>query len=298
MKRYRMGNFVSQGFAGVFRHGLMSTASIFVLASTLLIMGTFAALILNIDYNLNSIDDFNEIVCYINLDADAETVENIGKQIATLDNIESIEFVSKEQALESEKQRYGDDYAHLFEGYGEDTNPLPDSYRISYSDVNKVDVLVYALENEIEGIDKTKNRLDIANKIDSVKKAVSVICTWLMVMLVVVSFFVISNTIRLAFQSRESEITTMRYIGATKFYITMPFIVEGLIIGIAASAIAFLVQWYAYSYLSHVITEAYSIINFIPFDNYANYFAMAFFVIGIVISVFGSAISARRYMKV
>ncbi len=296
MKRYRMGNFVSQGIAGVFRNPLMSSAAIFVLASTLLIMGSFAALIINIDFNLDSIDDFNEIVCYLELDADTEMVKKVGQEIAALDNIESITFITKEEALEAEKKKYGEDHLYLLD-YGEDTNPLPHTFRISYKDINKVDVLIYALEN-IEGVESTSSRIDIANKIDSIKQAISVVCACLMLMLLVVSFFVISNTVRLAFQLREKEISIMRYIGATKYYITMPFVIEGLIIGLAASVLAYLIQWYAYTYLSGLITNAYSIVNVVPYSENATAFLYGFLIIGVSVSVFGCSISARRYMKV
>ena len=297
MKRYRFTFFLSEGVKGIFRNGLMSAASILILMSSLVVMGCFAAIMINIDFNLESIDDFNEIVCYINLGTEDARVTEIGNEITSLSNVESVQFISKEQALETEKARYGDEYAALFEDYGPENNPLPDAYQIQYKDVEEVDVLVYQLQN-IEGIEKVRNRLDISSNIAKLKQAVSVICMWLMVLLLIVSVFVISNTIKLTFHAREREISIMRYIGATKYYITMPFIIEGMIIGLVSSAAAFGVQWYIYHFLIGEIVKDYGVISIVPFEQFAGPFAIFFVAAGLFVGIFGTAISIRRYMKV
>jgi Cell division protein len=297
MRKYSLTTFIGQGFIGVFRNGIMSTASILVLMSTLIVMGSFAALIININSNLDSIDDFNEIVCYIKLDVDQARVTQIGEEIKKLKNISSIRFISKDQALKDERARYGDEYSHLFDDYGEGANPLPDSFRLEYKNMKDVDILVYQL-SQISGIDKVKNRLDISKNIAKLKRVISLTSMWLMVMLFTVSTFVIANTIKLAFYAREKEISIMRYIGATKFYITMPFIFEGLIIGLVAGLVACFAQWYIYTYLSAEIIKDYSIVSVLPYSSLSFYFNLAFLGAGILVGVIGSSLSIRRYMKV
>lgn len=272
-------------------------ASILVLMSTLIVMGSFAALILNINHNLSSIDDFNEIVCYIKLDTPADKVAQIGQKIKKLDNIKSLRFISKDEALKNERKNYPKEYAELFDDNGDNTNSLPDSYRIEYKEINEVKALVYQLEH-LDGVDKVKNRLDISRNIAKVKRIISLTCMWLMVMLLAVSIFVISNTIKLAFYAREKEISIMRYIGATKFYITMPFIFEGLVIGITAGLVACFAQWYLYTYLAHEIIKDYSIISVLPYTHIGLYINLAFLAFGVLVGVIGSAFSVRRYMKV
>ncbi len=297
MKNFRLFTFIKDGFKGVFRNGLMSFASILVLTSSLLVIGVFATLIINVNYNLDQIDDFNELVCYMKLDTDDQTLVRAENQIKNLDNVLNVTLVSKEQALETEREKYGDEYSYLFDSYDEKTNPLPDSYRIEYESLSKLDALIYKLE-KIDGVESVRNSREIANNIEKFKSIVSIGSTWLMILLVVVSVFVISNTIKITFHSRELEISVMRYIGATKFYITMPFIVEGIILSVISAAISYLAQLYIYMGIVEKITEQYGIIKIVPYASLNNLFLLIFFGAGLLIGVLGTAITIRRYMKV
>ncbi len=294
---FRLVTFVKDGFKGVFRNGLMSFASMLVLISSLLVIGIFTTLILNVDYNLDQIDDFNELVCYMKLDADEETLIKAENQMKELDNVLGVTLVTKEQALETERQKYGNEYSYLFDSYDETTNPLPDAYRIEYESIGKLDSLIYKLE-KIEGVESIRNSREIANNIEKFKSIISIGSTWLMALLVVVSVFVISNTIKITFHSRELEISIMRYIGATKFYITMPFIVEGIIISLVSAVVSYVAQIYIYVGLVEKISEEYGIIKIIPYASLNNLYLVIFFGAGLFIGVIGSALTIRRYMKV
>ncbi len=298
MRRFRLFTFIKDGFKGVFRNGLMSFASVLVLLSSLLMIGIFATIILNVNYNLDKMDDFNELVCYMALDAEKETVEAAEEQMKALDNVTKVTFVPKEQALEEEKAKYGEEYSELFNIYekGRD-NPLPDAYRIEYESVSALDSLQYKLE-KIEGVDSIRNSREIAQNIEKLKNIITIGGTWLMALLVVVSVFVIANTIKITFHSRELEISIMRYIGATKFYITMPFVVESIIISVIASGLGYAAQWYIYNFLVAKIPEQYAIISIIPFAPLNNLFLIIYFGAGIFIGVFGSALTIRKYMRV
>jgi len=298
MSRFRLITFIKDGFKGVFRNGLMSLASILVLFSSLLLIGVFTTLIKNVNYNLAKMDDFNELVCYMELDADDEVLKKAESEMLSLDNVTNVVFVSKEEALAAEREEYGEEYAFLFDMYNtERANPLPDAFRIEYESVSKLDSLEYRLE-KIDGVQHIRNSREIALNIEKFKNVVTIGGGWLMALLVVVSLFVIANTIKLTFHSRELEISIMRYIGATKFYITMPFVVESIIISLISSALGYCAQWYIYNFLVEKVSEEYNIISIIPFEQINGLFLTIFFGAGLFIGVFGGAITIRKYMKV
>lgn len=298
---FRPFRFIGEGIKGFFRNGLMSFASIFVLFSSLLLIGIFATVIHNVNYNLEGMQDFKELVCYMELDATPEQIENARKEIEGFNNVSKVTFVSKAEALKQEKEKYGtEEYKHLFEMYdnNERANPLPDSFRVEYKSVNEVRTLEEMLKH-IDGVDQNiSNSYEIAQNIEKLKNIIAVGGAWLMGLLVIVSIFVIANTIKITYHSRELEISIMRYIGATKFYITMPFIIESIIISLVSAAIGFVAQWYLYITIVEGIQEKYSIIKIVPYEELNNIFLVIYFGAALVIGVVGSAISIRRYMKV
>ena len=291
-------NFIAEGFKGFVRNGVRSAASVLILGSSLLLIGIFTTLIVTINQSISNIDDFNEIVVYMNLTADAETVSAASEAINALKNVKSVEFISKAEALESEKEKFDEEFAYIFDSYDETTNPLPDTFKIEYESIDSIDALVYNLER-IEGVDKVKNRYDIAKNIENFKNAISLGGTWLMILLVAVSVFVISNTIKLTYHAREMEITVMRYIGATKRYITMPFVFEGAIIGAVSGVLGYAVQYYLYRVPLTELSERFDGFVKIPsFGELNIYYLLIFFAAGILLGVIGSALAIRKYMKV
>lgn len=290
--------FIAEGFKGFVRNGVRSAASVLILGSSLLLIGIFTTLIVTINQSISNIDDFNEIVVYMNLTADAETVSAASEAINALKNVKSVEFISKAEALESEKEKFDEEFAYIFDSYDETTNPLPDTFKIEYESIDSIDALVYNLER-IEGVDKVKNRYDIAKNIENFKNAISLGGTWLMILLVAVSVFVISNTIKLTYHAREMEITVMRYIGATKWYITMPFVFEGAIIGAVSGVLGYAVQYYLYRVPLTELSERFDGFVKIPsFGELNIYYLLIFFAAGILLGVIGSAFAIRKYMKV
>ena len=290
--------FIAEGFKGFVRNGVRSAASVLILGSSLLLIGIFTTLIVTINQSISNIDDFNEIVVYMNLTADAETVSAASEAINALKNVKSVEFISKAEALESEKEKFDEEFAYIFDSYDETTNPLPDTFKIEYESIDSIDALVYNLER-IDGVDKVKNRYDIAKNIENFKNAISLGGTWLMILLVAVSVFVISNTIKLTYHAREMEITVMRYIGATKWYITMPFVFEGAIIGAVSGVLGYAVQYYLYRVPLTELSEKFDGFVKIPsFGELNIYYLLIFFAAGILLGVIGSALAIRKYMKV
>lgn len=224
-------------------------------------------------------------------------LDRIRKQLEGLDNISEngIEFVSKEETLESEKEKLKD-YPSLLATLEEGDNPYPDSFIITYKDNSSVSALQLQLDN-IEGIYKTRCRADIAENIESLKSGIILIFTWFMVILFVVSIFVIINTVKLAVVGRSKEITIMRYVGATKWFIALPFELEGAIIGLFSGIAAFFVQWYMYGYVQKMIMNEIQMISILPFDNLKLVMFVGCVVIGVITGLIGSVISIRKYLK-
>ena len=262
--------------------------------SCLVVIGSFALLILNIDINLEKLGLLNEIVVFIDGSKTDEEVAAIGEQIKALDNVDSVDFISKEQALEEERQRY-EDYPELFEQI-ENDNPLRDSFVITYIDNAKASTLSYQL-GQIDGIATVNVRLDLAVTIEKLKNGISLVLVWFMAILFAVSIFVIINTIKLAVHSRRTEISIMRYIGATEWFVILPFIFEGIIIGIISSLLAYLIEGYMYSYVVSMIDENFKMVTILDFASIRTEVVLAFIAIGVVTGIIGSTISTRKYLK-
>ncbi len=294
MKSYKLSYFLGQSFKGLWRNGIMTVASITVLMSCLVVIGSFALLIMNIDVNLENLGLLNEIVVFVDESKDDEAVSEIGAKIRALDNVAEVIFISNEQALEEEKEKYAE-YSGLYE-LVEGDNPLRDSFVIKYIDNAKASTTAYQV-GQIDGIAKVNHRQDLAATIERIKSGVSLVLVWFMAILFVVSIFVIINTIKLAVHARRSEITIMRYVGATDWFVILPFIFEGIIIGILASVFAFLIEWYMYGYVVAMLGDNFNMITILQFDEIRMYVAAAFLAIGIITGIIGSTISTRRYLK-
>lgn len=298
-RRYNISYFFATAFNSFWRNGFMNFATIVILVSALLICGSFTMLIFNIDYNIDRIDNFNEVVVFADLTADDNDIAYIEAQINALPQVASCTLVPKEESIIKERERYGEEFAHLFDRYieNEPENPLPDMFRIEYKDINEVDTLVYGLE-KIEGVDNVKNRKDIADNINRVKKVITVVCVMLTGLLLFVSLFIISNTIKLTFKWREQEIAIMRQIGATNTFITLPFIIESMITALISSALTFVLLNYGYQYIAEHIVADYGIVETIPVAELRNLLIIGITAITFGLCILGTIFSSRRYMKV
>lgn len=291
MKRYNIFYFIGQALSGLWRNGVMSIASIAVLMSCLVIIGGFTVLVMTIDVNLEQIALINEIVVYCDKDATEEEIVSVGDQIRKLDNIDKVTRITKAEGL---AQMKADN--EVYKDVTEEENPLPDKYVINYSDTEKVPSLTYQL-NQIEGIQKVNDRLDLAAKIENVKSAVMLVFVWFLAILAVVSVFIIINTIKLSVFARRNEISIMRYVGATGWFISLPFVIEGIIIGLFASISAYFIEWYIYSYIETMFTTDLQMITIMQFSEISNLLLYGFLVVGVITGIIGSSISLSKYLR-
>ncbi len=296
-RRYSIRFFLEQAFKGLTRNSVMSVASIAVLMSCLIVLGSFSLLIFNINVNLDKIAELNEIMVYCEYDLTEEQIVEVENTINSLENVGSVKRITKDASLQAMKDESGE-YADLYSDITPENNPLCDSFEIVYKDLDET--AVFNLEAElrnIEGVRKINSVYKIAKTIDNLKSGVMLVFIWFLVILFVVSIFVIINTIKLAVYSRKNEITVMRYVGATNTFITLPFIFEGVIIGVASSAIAFGIQSYIYTYVEKMAATDMQMISVLSYSEVYPILIAGFLVIGILTGVIGSVASLNKYLK-
>ncbi len=298
MRRYSLTYLIGQSFKGLWRNGVMSVASILVLLSCLIVMGTFGLIIYNLNDNLASLGDLNSITVFIDMEKTDEEIQSIGESISRLSNVKNVEYISKAEAFERQKAIYEEEYPYFFQGVDETIYPA--SYVITCDDNAHFEELRLELEKmKDQGVSKVRYLADAAETLESIKNGVIYIFTWFMAILFFVSLFVIINTIKLAVSYRKQEISIMRYVGATNWFIMLPFIFEGILIGIISSVSAFFIQMYLYGFIESSFLAEYNIrlVHILPFDNVKYIVLGAFLAIGIFTGIVGSSISLRKNLK-
>ncbi|MGN1047862.1 MAG: permease-like cell division protein FtsX [Eubacteriales bacterium] len=295
-KSYNPLMFIGEAFKNLWRDRVMSLASILVLASCLVVLGVFSLLVLNINLNMNKLVSLNEIVVFVDYDLESDRVSEIEAQIKALDNVENVIFIPKDEGLDEMKADYAG-FEDVFDEMKDNgDNPLPDSFRVKYSDNSKVTTLDYNLR-QIEGVSKVKNRLDLATSLENFKNGISIIFIWFLVVLFIVSVFIIINTIKLAVNSHMEEIRVMKYIGASDWFIVIPYVIEGTIIGLFASVIAYIVEWYVYFNMNKMVISDIKMIELMPFNDIRALVILAFVGVGILTGIIGSCISLRKNLQ-
>ncbi len=285
---------IGQGFVGVFRNSIMTTASILVLVCCMLIMGTFGLVVKVIEKNFEQIDNLNVIVAYIDNELDETSIESLRQQIESMRNVEDVNYVGKEEAFERLKNQM--DNNELLNYYGEEFNPLPASFEIVFKDPDQAQLLKNSVE-KLSGVTETSDKITLVERISLITGGIMIISWILMGVLLVVSLFVIMNTIKLGVFARKNEITIMRYVGATGAFITMPFVVEGVLIGLFAAALATGIQYYLYTYVIGDIIVSYGIGTMPPFIDYISFVLTTFVAIGLFAGIIASSLSLKKYLK-
>ncbi len=295
MRLYNISYFLREGIHSIFSHRLMSLAAMSVITSCLLLMGSFSLLAANIDRLLADVESKNKIVAFVDDSYSEEASRALERDVLAIPEIASAEFMTKQEALENFKEDFGDE-SELLDGLDE-RNPLRDRYTVTLHKIEDTQKVSDALK-EITGIAKVSARSDISDKIIQVRDVVTIVCTALILILVLVSVFIISNTVNLTIFNRREEIAIMKMIGATNGFIRLPFVIEGVLIGIAGALIAIFLQWGVYEYIVAGALSGISFIPTIPFGECVGYLVLTFFGTGVLVGGVGSAITLRKFLKV
>ena len=291
----RLGYLIREGFRSITTHGFMSFATVAIIVACLIIMGSVSLLSLNIDALIKDLEDQNEIVVFVDEAlTDEALARDLQRNIEAVDNVSSAQFVSRGEAMDSFMSKYD---ATLMEGIDEEV--FRHRFIVHLNDIAYMSQTKTELE-AIPGVAKVNAHLDYAQSFVTIRNVVTVVSLVLIVMLVFVSFFIMSNTIKLATFSRREEIAIMKMVGASNAFIRLPFVVEGLVLGILGGGLGFLAQWGLYDLVTKSLMEplAGGIISVVPFLSIAPMILAVYLLVGIVIGVFGGINAIRNYMKV
>lgn len=295
MKHNRIGYLIKEGIKSIFTHGFMSFACIIVIVACLLIMGNFALLAVNIDHNIDNMEHENEILAYVDEKLDEDEAREIQPRLKALENVNRVEFVTREEAMDNFISQYDDE--EMFSDIN--ASVFRHRYLIFLNDISLMAMTKSAIEG-VAGIADVSASLELSRGFVTVRNIVSVISAILILILFVVSIFIMQNTIKLATFSRREEIGIMKMVGASNAFIRCPFVIEGLILGLVGGAIAFFLQWGIYRLIVDklVTSSIASMLSVIPFDTLKYPVLIVFLAIGFIVGTFGSNIAIRNYLKV
>lgn len=294
MRLSRFNYLVGQGVRNIFTHGFMSFASITIIIACLLIMGSFSLLTVNIDATIDDLQNQNDVIAYVDESLTVQQARALQGKIDAVPNVATAEFVTRDEAMKNFESDYDE---NLFENL--DETVFRHRFVVTLEDLTLMQDTQNALRG-VDGIVKVTAHLDYAESFITFRNIVSVVSLILIVILIVVSLFIMTNTIKLATFGRREEIAIMKMVGATNAFIRLPFVIEGFVLGAVGGGIAYLMQWGLYSVISDRImsTMASGLINVIPFSVVAIPVLIVFFGVGILVGVFGGLTAIRNYLKV
>ncbi len=288
---------IKEGISNSYKNKLMTIASIGIATASIILFGIFLIIIMNLNYNTKALKEQPDMQAFCEYELDDTQISNIEKQIKSNEKIENYEIVTKEMAFEEFKQRLGED-SDVLDGF--DETLLPVSFVVEIKNPETSMEVVEELE-KIIGIRKVDYSREIINFITKFSYWMNIISILLISILLIVSVFIISNTIKLTVFARRKEISIMKYVGATDWFIRWPFIVEGVIIGIIAAVVAFIATAYVYNSIENRFNKdlfAVGFIRLISIREIGISMVMYFLMLGGIVGAVGSFVSMRKYLRV
>ena len=270
----------------------MSIASIGVLISCLVLTGTASLFSFNVEKVVDTIGQSNETNVYIKDGYSQLEAIYIGKDIERIDNVVSAQFYSKEDAFEQYREELGEELFNRIE----DRNPMPDSFIVIMEDLSLYDQTVEQIM-KIEGVDSVNSHEEIARKLTKISNLVNWVCIAIISALIIISLFIIANTIRATMYSRRYEISIMKSVGATNNFVRLPFLVEGIVIGLVSALISTGAISLLYVSIMSAIEQFISFFEAVPLESIILPVSLSFVFAGVFIGLFGSFISIRKYLK-
>jgi cell division transport system permease protein len=290
--------FVREGVGSLKKNKTMSAASISSVIAALLVIGIFFIIVLNVDYAASKLESQIEMMVYLNNGLSETVVSAMAKEVKAISGVKDVQFISKEQALKDLNKKWGDN-AYLLEGL-EGDNPLPDSFKVTLTDpskANEVALTISSISN-IERVVYGKEELEKLLKATYILRISSLV---IITILVFISIFIISNTIKLTVYARRREISIMKYVGATDWFVRGPFIVEGMLLGLMGSLVTSALIGAGYYYSSNLIKHqmiGLLSINLMPFGSVISSLVFLLVIVGILIGMIGSFLSVRKFIRV
>lgn len=296
MKKHDFRYFFHEGISNMFSHGFMSFAAVGITIACLLIMGTFSLVAVNANANLQSLQQQSEILAFVDENYSQEEAKALQGRLEKIENVRSVTFISKETAMETYAEEYLED-----ESLAEDLKPeiFRDRFSIRMTDLEQMKETVQAIE-QVEGIAKVRADEDLSKGFLTISRIATVVCIALIAVLLVVSLFIMSNTIKLTTFDRKDEIAIMKMVGATDGFIRWPFVYEGLLLGCFSSIVAFFLQWVLYAGISTGISasDTLQLLDILPFTDLWAPVLGSFIIVGLLVGIAGSLMAIRKFLRV
>ncbi|WDM21611.1 permease-like cell division protein FtsX [Paenibacillus polymyxa] len=296
---------VREGFKNIFRNGWMSVASVTSIIVSLLILGVFIMLVLNVNSLADQADSQVEVNVFLELNVEQNMRETLQKEIAAMPEISKTTFVTKAQGLEELRKDLGDSGKELLEGFDKDSNPLPDKIVVEVIEPTTVPFVAEKIEklNKLhpeKPILKVRYGKGTVETLFTITKLIRNVGFIFVAGLAIMSMFLISNTIRVTILARRREISIMKLVGATNFFIRWPFFIEGALIGLIGSLITVGILFTGYQRLLTAVQGdiALNMLKLMPLEGIWIQLSALLIILGMLVGIVGSTLSMRKFLKV
>lgn len=287
--------FLKEALSSLRHNGLMSVASISTVALSLLILGMFLILVLNLNNMASALESQVEISVYLKDDLSDQKNREIGTYLTKLPGVTQVNFISKEEALAKFKTRLGEQQS-LLTALG-DANPLPNAFEVKVDRPEQVKPVAEEAQ-KLEGVENARFGQEVVENLFKLTRLVRIMGLILIAFLSLAALFIISNTIRITVFARRKEIGIMKYVGATDWFIRWPFFLEGMILGFCGAFISVLLLMESYNLLLESIYQSLTFLPLIPRYPFIWQISAFLLVLGTTIGALGSTISLKRFLKV
>ncbi|MCI8655698.1 MAG: ABC transporter permease [Clostridia bacterium] len=298
--KYNVLNYLlGEGIRSVFKNKKSSAVALMTMCATMFIFGVFFAATQNINGFVNTIKEEQAIQVNIKRTATDEEVAQLKQDIEKIDGVATVTLRTKEQYLESLKENFKEK-AYLLEEY-EKNNIFSNAYIVTFKNLEKIEEIQSQID-KFESVNSTTDANKQVSVLLNVAKGIKLVTLGILVLLIIISVVIISNTIKLTVYARRREISIMKYVGATNNFIRFPFVVEGIIIGILSGALTILLVGGAYNLLTSQMMNSVTLqsmgLELVRFSDMFNLLVTVYLALGIGIGILGSTRSMKKYLEV
>lgn len=273
----------------------MSLSSISVLTACLLLIGVSFLLLFNMKTLVSDVERQNVVVAFLKEGIDETSKKQVEADIRAISNVTEVQYVSKEEGFNEQLEDFGVE-RNMIDGVIE--NPLPDSFRITVSNIEEFSTTLASIK-AVANVESVRESQEIINQISTLQKSVTFICLIIVAILIVVSLFIIANTIKITMVSRKVDIQVMKSVGATNIFICWPFMIEGIAIGLISGMIAMGLTYAVEVTEGDALNSLFSLFgsSVVSISDFWYIFVIGYFVSGMLLGSFGSVVSIRKYLK-
>ena len=283
------------GFRNLVTNRSMSLSSISVLTACLLLIGVSFLLLFNMKTLVSDVEKQNVVVAFVKDGIDETAKKQVQADLKAIPNVTEVQYVSKEEGFNEQLEDFGVE-RNMIDGVIE--NPLPDSYRITVSNIEEFSTTLAAIK-AVANVESVRESQEIIKQISTLQKSVTFICLIIVAILIVVSLFIIANTIKITMVSRKVDIQVMKSVGATNVFICWPFMIEGIAIGLISGLIAMGLTYVVEITEGDALNSLFSLFgsSVVNISDFWYVLVIGYFVSGMLLGSFGSVVSIRKYLK-